>query len=806
MLRDLKLAFRAFRKRRGYAATAALTLAVGVGSTTAIFAFVDAALLQPPPFPEPSRLGVIWGVAGPERNIRGASFPEIADWKARTRSFAHVASYDEISVNMRVDGGEAVRVDGETVSAGFFPMLGATSALGRTFNVEEESVPDQHAVAVISDALWRRTFAANPDLSSLNVAFNDRPFAVIGVMQPGFHGFSSDTDVWIPAMMMSVTASPITSRSTRWMPAIARLKDGVSRDTAQADLDAAAASLAVDFPDTNTDRGAELQTLEQYYLGSTARTLRMLFGAVLLLLLVACSNVAALQLARSASRRHETAVSLALGASRRHLVRQLAAEAVVLGAAGAALGALLALWLLRGITALQPSGALPAFVQPALDARAILFASAMAMLSALAAAVLPALVMPSSSVSSALRTSARAVRGGLGSIARPAPQQILVIAQVAVALALLLGAGLVIRTLQTQLNVPLGFDPRGVTVANVTLTGERYTPEVRAAFAGRLAQVFSAMPGVSTAAVSDGVPFGGSSASILVREPDFTDRVRYYAHSVGPDYFRAIGMRIVAGQGFTGQERLDGPRVAVVSESGARRLFPGRNAVGLRFRLGANGPDVEIVGIAADARFRDLVADLGASRAEPDVFFPFAQRPGRGLQVAIRSTGAAPTARQLQEAVWGLDPALPIFAVTALVDNADAQTASARFTSAIMGGFGVATLLLAGIGLYGLVSYVVGLSRREIALRLALGAERYSVVRLILRNGMALVVAGIAAGLALAWLLGRVWGDWIGADAALDRWTAGIAIATLAAAGIIAAIVPAFGAASVDPNLSLRTD
>jgi hypothetical protein len=265
-------------------------------------------------------------------------------------------------------------------------------------------------------------------------------------------------------------------------------------------------------------------------------------------------------------------------------------------------------------------------------------------------------------------------------------------------------------------------------------------------------------------------------------------------------------MRIVAGQGFTGQERLDGPRVAVVSESGARRLFPGRNAVGLRFRLGASGPDVEIVGIAADARFRDLVADLGASRAEPDVFFPFAQRPGRGLQVAIRSTGAAPTARQLQEAVWGLDPALPIFAVTALADNADAQTASARFTSAIMGGFGVATLLLAGIGLYGLVSYVVGLSRREIALRLALGAERYSVVRLILRNGMALVVAGIAAGLALAWLLGRVWGDWIGADAALDRWTAGIAIATLAAAGIIAAIVPAFGAARVDPNLSLRTD
>lgn len=810
MLRDFRLALRSFRKRRGYAATVALTLALGVGASTSIFAFVDAALLQPPPFPEPGRLGVIWGVAGPERDIRGASYLEIQDWKARTRAFDDVVVYDEINLNMSLDGAEAARVDGEMVGQGYFALLGATAAIGRTFTPAEDAVPGQHPVAVISDTLWRRSFGASPDVFTRRVLLNDQPVTIVGVMQPGFSGLSLDTDIWVPSMMIGLTSSPsiLESRGNRWLAALARVKAGVALDVAQADLDAAAAALRAEHPDTNEDRGAQLQMLEAFYLGDTAGTLRLLFAAVLLLLLVACSNVAALQLARSTSRQHEISVSLALGATRKHVARQLAAEGVVLGIAGAVLGVIAASWMLRGIQLMQPDGALPSFVAPALDVRALAFASLAALVSAMLTTVLPALTMADTNVITALRGSARAVRGGLGSIARPAPQQMLVVAQVAVALALLLGAGLVTATLREQLRVPLGFDATRVTTGQVTLTGTRYTPEARVAFAERLEAALRALPGARQAAVTDGLPFAGSMASILVREPDLTEQVRYYRHAVSPAFFEMLGARFVSGRGFTGQERLDTPGVAIVSESGARRLFPDGNAVGRKFRMGPRptSEEVEIIGVVADIRYRDLTADLGAARAEPDVFFSLAQLPSRSLQFAVRTAGAAPSVRMLQEAVSSVDPALPVYGAAPLSVAASQQTANARFTSAIMAGFSAATLLLAGIGLYGLVSYVVGLSRREIALRLALGARREALVQAVIAKGMALVAAGIAAGLALAWALGGVWADWMSTPPSLAPGPVAFAIGTLLVAGLAASIVPAISAASVQPNLALRGD
>ena len=807
MFRDLRLAFRAFRKQRIYALAVALTLAVGVGAATSIFTFVDAALLQPPPFPEPSKLGIIWGVAGPERAIRGASFLEIKDWKQRARTFQDVVVYDEIDLNMSVDGGSPARVDAEMVSWTYFQMLGAKPVLGRTFAAEEDAVPDQRPVAVISDKLWRARFGASADVLSRAVQLNDRAVTIVGVMQPGFAGLSFDTDVWVPTAMISLTTPPaiLQNRGTRWLTALARLNPGVSIEAAQADLDAVAASLAKDFPDTNRDRGAQMVSLERFYLGDTAGTLRMLLGAVLLFLLVACSNVAALQLARSTSRRHETAVSLALGATRKHVTQQLAAETAVLGVAGALLGGILASWMITAIRVLQPNGSLPAFVQPSLNGRALGFAVVMAFASALAAAIVPALATPAADVSDALRGSGRAVRGGLGRIARPAPQQLLVIAQVAVALSLLLGAGIVIQTLQSQLRVPLGFAPEGVTFAQVTLTGDKYTPEQRVTFARRLGEALRALPGAQNATVSDGLPFTGSSASILVRDPDLTDRVRYYVHAVTPEYFGTLGMKLVAGSNFTGTERADTPRKAILSESGARRLFPGRDPVGLKFHLGGpERPEAEVIGVVADARFRNLTTDLTAPRTEPDVFYPYAQIPARAIQFAVRTANGSPSAEVLQRVVSSIDPALPVYGIELLSQRAERQTANARFTSAIMGAFSLATLLLAGIGLYGLVSYVVSLSRKEIALRLALGADRFRVVRMVIRNGMMLVAGGMAVGLLAAWGLGRVWTEWIGSSPNVDLRTLAVALATLLGAGLLATLIPALGAASVHPNTALR--
>jgi predicted permease len=498
-------------------------------------------------------------------------------------------------------------------------------------------------------------------------------------------------------------------------------------------------------------------------------------------------------------------VSLALGATRRHLARQLVAEAVVLGTAGALLGGLFASWMLTAIRVLQPEGTLPVFVDPALNGRAFAFAAVMSFGSALIAALLPALATPTVDVADALRSSGRAVRGGLGRIARPAPQQLLVLAQVACALALLLGAGVGIQTLQAQLRVPLGFAPDGVTFGRVTMTGTRYTAQERVQFAQRLADALRALPGARSAAISDGLPFTGSSASILVREPDLTDRVRYYVHGVTPEFFSTLGMTMVAGRMFTGSERSDGPRVAILSESGARRMFPGRDPIGLKFRLGApSRPEAEVIGVVADARFRNLTADLGAPRAEPDVFYPYAQIPDRAIYFAVRVAGPAPSGQVLQQAVSSIDPALPVFGVEPLAQRAARQTANARFTSAIMGAFSVATLVLAGIGLYGLVSYVVSLSRREIALRLALGADRARVIGMVLRNGMILVLAGVAVGLMVAWGLGHVWARWIETVPSLDVWTVAFSLATLLAAGLIATLVPAVSAASVHPSVALR--
>jgi predicted permease len=429
----------------------------------------------------------------------------------------------------------------------------------------------------------------------------------------------------------------------------------------------------------------------------------------------------------------------------------------------------------------------------------------MAFASALAAAIVPALATPAADVSDALRGSGRAVRGGLGRIARPAPQQLLVIAQVAVALSLLLGAGIVIQTLQSQLRVPLGFAPEGVTFAQVTLTGDKYTPEQRVTFARRLGEALRALPGAQNATVSDGLPFTGSSASILVRDPDLTDRVRYYVHAVTPEYFGTLGMKLVAGSNFTGTERADTPRKAILSESGARRLFPGRDPVGLKFHLGGpERPEAEVIGVVADARFRNLTTDLTAPRTEPDVFYPYAQIPARAIQFAVRTANGSPSAEVLQRVVSSIDPALPVYGIELLSQRAERQTANARFTSAIMGAFSLATLLLAGIGLYGLVSYVVSLSRKEIALRLALGADRFRVVRMVIRNGMMLVAGGMAVGLLAAWGLGRVWTEWIGSSPNVDLRTLAVALATLLGAGLLATLIPALGAASVHPNTALR--
>jgi len=611
-------------------------------------------------------------------------------------------------------------------------------------------------------------------------------------------------------MMVSLTSSADTvrRRGVRWLGALARLKDGVTIAQAQDDLTRVAGILEQNYPDTNRQRGVLVIEVKQSILGQTGSLVSALFGAVLLFLVIACANVASLQLARTMARRKELAVRLALGAGRWRVVRGVLAESLVLATLAGIGGALLAAWGVSGATALTPAGALPRYVQPSIDPRALAFAVLATLASAALVAILPAFVNSGRGLSDALRSSGRAVAAGLGSIRRPSVQQLIVVGEVAIAMTLLTGAGLLARSLERQLHVRIGFDPDGVTVARLTLPAARYAPPERIAFVERLNAALSAMPRVSAAAIGSDLPLtGNANASTLVVDGSETD-VRYYRHFITPDFFRAIGAPLLTGRAFSAQDRAGTPPVAIISEASARRLFgSAQSAVGRAFKIADNQPPVEIVGVVATTRYRDLTTDITGRSSEPDVFFPFAQRTDRDLELAVRtSPGAAPTIADLQRAVSAIDAGIPVYAVSLLTDVVSQQTAAARFASTLLGIFSAGALLLAAVGLYGLIAYIVGLSGREVAIRLALGANPRRVILHVLRNAMMLVAAGLIVGALGAIAAGRALETQLFQTQAADPATFATVALLLMLVATLAIVIPARAGTQIDANVSLRAE
>lgn len=821
MSQDLKVALRSLLRRPAFAVSAISTLGLGIGASTMMFALLDAAILKPLPFRDPGRLVMLWGVAGPERNIRGGSFPEVGDWRDRNRTLEGVAIYDETSLNLSIGASQPFRVETEMVSANYFPLLGIEAAAGRTFLDEEDRVPGERPVALISHAFWRARFGADAGVIGRTVQLNDRPSTIVGIMPPGFHGLSFDTDVWIPSMMVGLTSDPsvVTSRGTRWLGAVGRLKPGTTLAQAQQDLDGVAATLERDHPESNRQRGVNVMPVRDALLGSTRSLVIVLFTAVLLFLSVAAANVASLQLARTTARRRELAVRQALGAGNWHLLRQLLTESLVLAAFAGVAGALIAAWSTTAVMALMPGGALPRYVSPAIDPRALLFTTAITVAIGTLVATLPLWISRTRDLTEALKQGARSATGGLASLRlshrslwtnadRPSLQQALVVAEIALAMVLLTGAGLLVRSLERQLNVRIGFEAEGVTVARLTLPGARYAPPQRMAFVERLDEQLRAIPTIESAAIGSDLPFTGTAGASSMASPLNPDRtVRYFRHFVTPGFFAALSIPMQRGRAFTSQDRQGTPPVAIVSESGARRLWGDADALGRRFRLGADGPEVEVVGVSADARFRDLTVDLSAASAEPDVFFPYAQRTDRDIELAVRSSGgAAVSLGRLQAAVSAVDPSIPVYRVQLLADAVAQQTATARFGAVLLTAFSAGALLLAGIGLYGLVAYVVELSGREIAIRLALGATASGVIGLIVRNGLTLVGLGLLAGTAGAIAAGRGISTQLFQTAPMDPGTYTIVAATLLMVALLASVLPARRAVRRDPHAVLRGD
>ena len=809
---DLRFAFRTLQSRPGYCFVVAATLGLGIGSTTATFSLLDATLLKPLPFARPDRLMMLWGVAGPDRLIRGASVPEVADWRMMNRTLTDVSVFDPISLNLRTGDG-AARISAERVSAGYFALLGVQAARGRTFTPEEDAVPDAHPVAVVSYSLWRSRFSGSAAMVGTVITLNDRPFTVIGVMPEGFRGLSFGAELWVPVAMMSVDnpVSLLTNRGTRWLGALGRLRDGISRSDAQRDLESVATRLSELYPDNNRGRSVTLQSLDQNFLGSTASLYAALFEAVLLVLLIACANVMSLQLARATSREREIALRLALGAGRRQLVRQLLTEGMVLAGLGGAAGVLMAYWGLRLLVPLAPPGLLPPYARLGVDGRVLGFTLAITLLCGVACGLAPLLRRRGRDLADALREGARASSSGLGRLRRPGVQQAFVAGEVALALMLLAGAGLMIRSLRERLAVAPGFEPVGLLAARLSLPRERYAPEMRADFVSRLTERLAALPGVAAAAVATDLPLRGlSSAAMLLVDGPGAEPARFYRHSVSPEFFSALRIPLLRGRGFTPEDRAGTPRVAVVSAPMARRFWPGQDPVGRRFHLGdASGPEVIVVGVAAQVRSRDLTSDLGAATSEPDVYVPFAQRTDADIEIAIRGRGrgaALPSAAMVQAAVAALDPGLPLFRVEPMPDAVRRQSAAARFGSLVLEAFGGLALLLAAIGIYGVISFVVGLSSREIAIRVALGADRRRVLRVVMGNGMTLVLAGLGLGVVGARLGGRLlesqlYGVEVGDAATLAAVTGVVLLVAL-----LAIWIPARRAAAVEPQVVLKEE
>jgi putative ABC transport system permease protein len=813
MIQDLTVALRTLIKKPGYAFSVILTLALGIGASATMFSLVDAALLRPLPFQHPDRLVMLTGVAGPQRSPRGGSFPEIADWRALNTTLVDVALYDEMSLNLRI-GSEAVRVEAEMVSASYFPLLGVSAALGRTFLPDEDTTPDRHLVAVVSGRFWHERLGSNPSVLQHTLLLNDRSFQIVGVMPDGFAGISFDTDVWVPSMMVSLTGATtlVKSRGSRWLGAVGRLKDTVNLARAQQDLTRVAALLEQQYPDFNRQRGVDVDELRQALLGGVETQVVSLFAAVLLFLGVACANAAGLQLVRATARRREFAVRLALGARRWHVLRQLLMESFLLSLAAGTLGALGAAWSTSAAVALMPVGALPPHVQPFVDPRTLAFTLGVSLIVGVLVAVLPAFAASRSNLADVIKQGGRAIDVGLGAIRRPSAQQLLVVSEIAVAMVLLTVAGLVLRSLEQQTRVNLGFEPNGATVARVTLPTSRYGVDQRIEFVERLESRLRSIPGVASVAIGSDLPLAGSvsaSNNLLpdnaAAQPDAA--LRYFRHFVTPGFFTALGIPLVSGRTFTWQDRGGAPLVAIVSEAAADRIWGRGNGLGRRFRLGANGPSVEVIGVAATARFRDLSTDLSAAGAEPDVYFPYGQRTDPDLQIVVRSTAGTPVGvASLQQAVAELDRGLPVYQAQRFEEVVRQQTSTARFVSALLTIFSAGALLLAAIGLYGLIAYVVALSRREIAIRLALGAGRARVAALIVRNGMVLVVAGVVAGAAGAFAAGRA------IQAQLFRTDSGdpviyaIVAALLLVVTFVASLVPTRLAVRVDPQAALRAD
>jgi putative ABC transport system permease protein len=751
---DVRYAIRLLAKSPGFTLAAVATLALGIGANAAIFSLVDAVMLRPLPYPDPDRLVSIWEV-GQGSGARSVVAPaNYVDYVQRARSFSALAAFQTAGKNLTGEGDPA-RLAAEEVTASYFSTLGVMPAIGRPFTPDEnQDGPD--AVVIISHGLWQQRFGADPAILTREIRLDNRPYRIVGVMPPEFQA-PSDARGAEPVSVLTPIVFPadlLANRQDHEVDVIGRLAPDVSIDTARAELTAISENLAREFP-----AAADTRTALAALGADQARLVRplmlLLLGAVGLVLVLACANVASLLVVRSISRQREIAIRFALGATRVRVMRELVTQSLVLALVGAAAGLIIAIWTKDALVSLAPAS-LPHLSRVALDARVLTFTTLLALGTGVVFGLLPAWQVSRTRPTEALRTTDRSVVGGWAIKSR----QALMVVEIALSTLLLVGAGLMLRSLIVLNRVPLGFEPDGVLAANITLPPNRYaTPQARLEFFENLTASLAATPRVKGVAFANRLPLRGTwssgfSVEPLPGQPEKKAQVAVGFQSVSPDYFRVLGMHLTRGRLLASSDRNGAPAVAVVSEAFSSVVLDGADPIGRRLQRGPKMPWITIVGVVGDVRRGGSLSPV-----EPQVYLSAAQTEIYPLpisELAVRADGQPrELAPAITSAVWALDRNQPVTNMRTLDETLSLRLAERHFQTFLVTLFASLALALAVVGVYGVVAYAVSQRTREIGLRMALGADAARILGWILRESFTFVGSGAAIGLVAAVLLSR---------------------------------------------------
>ncbi|MGC2171805.1 MAG: ABC transporter permease [Candidatus Sulfotelmatobacter sp.] len=805
LLQDMRYALRQLHKSPGFTAVAVLTLALAIGANTAVFSVIDAVMLRPLPFHDPSRLVVVKTTEPGRLDDIGVSYPAFLDWRSRGQVFEGLSAFREDDFTL-TGRGEPAHLTGAVVSANMFSVLGVPPAMGRDFIPEEDKPIGTGLPVILSHSLWQSRFGSDPRIVGQNLTLDGNPVTVAGVMPAGFQFPVQRTPVefWTTIALDAQGPAPMTSqRGASYLDVIGRLKPKVTLGTAQTEMSGIQAALNKQYPE-NRPKGISLVPEADAVVGEMRRGLFILFLAVGLVLLIACANLANLLLARATARSKEISVRTALGATRWIILRQLLTESLLLAGAGAAVGLGLAAWGIKVLTALAP-GDLPRITESGINLQVLAFTALIAVLTSILFGLVPALQAAKPELIASLNAGDRS---GTETLTRIRLRSALIVTQTALAMVLLVGAGLLLRSLLGLGRVDPGFAEHHVITFGLDLPG-RYGHAERVEFYRRLLAQVRATPGVRSASAAFPLPLSAgdvkTSFDVEGRPIKPSERPVTTLHIIDRDYFRTLGIPLTRGREFDLQDEAVGATaVVIVSQTLAKQAFPGEDPIGRRIKPNISGGENDapmrvIVGVVGDVKAEGL-----GSPSIPESYVPYAQLPFAPMSVLVRTVVSPGTmVPTLTREVQSLDNALPLLHIKSLDEYVSDSIVDTRFEAVLIGTFGALAFLLTTVGLYGVISYMVAQRTREMGIRLALGADRNAILGLVVKNGMLLAGAGVLIGWAAAFLLARLIASLlygVGPDDPLTFVCVPIALITVA---MLASYVPACRAARVDPMVAL---